>query len=497
MMKLPVTLNIKNPFVRGAHKDIVGIDMSSAVVKVVHARVASQGIEIVNVISRSLVGLTEEDQVKAIRSAFAELVVKGAEIIDVIPGHLVISKNIEIPSVNSREISEIINLQAGRHTPYTREEIIVDYIDIGTYKHSYTKILLIILARQVVKKQFEILQKAGLRLEKIRLAAEGMGRAAFKLLKLETETNPIALVHIDANSSDFLVVFKQKSIFLRSIPLGATHLAEDEERSQARFSEEIKRSLEAYQSEDVEHVPAGLMVTGAVEEFRDIATFLGEYLHLNTRVVPYAKNIVMPADVYNKIASNKHVSFFAVIACLYVWQETKINLVPEEIKVRKAIEERARDLVKTGIYVLLVFMLINLILISKIYFGTMYLNKLERKYRPLHDEVKKLEVDFSKVSMIKNYLTKRGYSLEVLTELYALVKDGLLISDIRFDDQQGKFSIRGTAESMSLVFSFVQDMEKSNYFEDVKTKYTTKRKEGTVDVTDFEIATNLSKNKKE
>jgi len=41
---------------------------------------------------------------------------------------------------------------------------------------------------------------------------------------------------------------------------------------------------------------------------------------------------------------------------------------------------------------------------------------------------------------------------------------------------------------MSAIFSFVDEMGKSKYFKDVKTKYTTRRKEGEEDVVDFEIA---------
>ena len=46
---------------------------------------------------------------------------------------------------------------------------------------------------------------------------------------------------------------------------------------------------------------------------------------------------------------------------------------------------------------------------------------------------------------------------------------------------------------MSIVFAFVDSLEKSSYFKDVKTRYTTKRKDGTRDVTDFEINCLLEK----
>jgi Tfp pilus assembly protein PilN len=93
--------------------------------------------------------------------------------------------------------------------------------------------------------------------------------------------------------------------------------------------------------------------------------------------------------------------------------------------------------------------------------------------------------------MIKNYLLKRGFALEVLTELYNIAPLDLELSDISFDEQ-GKFSIRGTSESMSIVFSFVENLAKSKYFKNVKTKYTTKRKVGIKDFTDFEIICQLN-----
>jgi Tfp pilus assembly protein PilN len=129
-------------------------------------------------------------------------------------------------------------------------------------------------------------------------------------------------------------------------------------------------------------------------------------------------------------------------------------------------------------------------LISNIYFKSAYLRKLDAEYQTVNKEAQKLEGDFTKISLIKNYLSKRGYSLDVLAELYTVIPQDLELADIRFDGQ-GKFSIKGTAESMSTVFSFVDNMEKSKYFKDVKTRYTTKRKDGLKDVADFEIVSSL------
>jgi Tfp pilus assembly PilM family ATPase len=481
-----------NPLSGMGNREFVGIDSSGNNLKLVHVKLFSNKVEVANLFSQNISGLSDDDISKIIAGSFNKLKARNPKVISVMSSHLVITKNIEVPSTNPQEIKEIIRLQAGRHTPYSRDEIIIDYIDISTYKHDYTKILLIIAARNTVKRQFELLNKAGLRSEKVLFAPEGLAWTIPKMLKLATQEFPLNIAHIDEDFTDFIIVFKNKLIFIRPIPIGTQHLMSEKEKFIIRFTEEIKRSLEAYQSESIEKIPNMLVLTGAVQELKELEDALNNTLHCPVKLVPYFRNLVVSEEVLKTTSSIRRVSFLNVIASLLAYEEMKVDLVPDEIKLRKSIEKRGRELIKTGILILTIFVLIFSILTSKIYFKTAYLNNLDKKYKPLEQEAKVLENDFEKINMIKQYLSQRGLSLEVLSELYNMAPLELEVNDIRFDGQ-GKFSIRGTAESMSIIFSFVDSMKKSKYLQDVKTKYTTKRKEATRDVSDFEIACLLSK----
>jgi type IV pilus assembly protein PilM len=473
--------------VHGSGKDLVGIDFSGSSLKIVHLKSSLNKKELSNIASHNISGMPDEDIARLIASSFKELKVKDPLILNIVPPQAVITKNIEIPSVDQQEIREIINLQAGRHTPYSREEIIVDYIEIGTYKNSYTKILLVIVARAIVKKQLEILQKAGIKLEKVLLGAESLSWALKNVFRQDTSAFPVSLMHVDENYTDFIIVFKDKPLFIRNIPVGTQHLLAEKERYQLKMLDELKRSLEAYSSEDIEKSPNMIVLTGAIDEVLSLEKLLNESFHIPTKSISYFKFFPLPPSIVKSASSLRNVSFFNVISALYSVSQMKVNLIPEEIKLRKLLEERGRELIKSGILILAVFVLVFLVLITKIYFNTAYLNKLDVKYKALSQEAGKLEGDFSKISLIRNYLASRGFSLEVLTELYSATPEDLELSDIRFDEQ-GKFFIRGTAEAMSSVFSFADNMQKSKYFKEVKTRYTTKRKEGASDVTDFEIS---------
>jgi Tfp pilus assembly PilM family ATPase len=469
------------------NRELIGIDFSGFNLKLVYLDVSLNKIEVVNVFHQNIVGLSDQDLSRAIRSVFGGLKAKNPQIINIVPSHLVITKNIEIPSTDPREIKEIIGLQAGRHTPYSREEIIVDYIEIGTYKNSYTKILLVIVTRNIVKRQYDLMEKAGLRLDRVLLAAEGLACSASKILKLENENSPSSIVHIDDGYTDFIITLRNKPMFIRSIPIGTQHLLGDRQTYEIKFVEEIRRSLEAYQNEDIEKIPSVLILTGAIDVVGSLEANLNDVLHLPIKSTPYFKNLILSAEALKNSSTAKGMSFLSIISSLTAFEKVKVDLVPEEIKLRKELEERGRDLIKTGIFLLAIFILLFSILMSKIYFKNAYLSKLIAKYQGIAQDAQKLQVNFEKIGLVKNYLASRGYSLEVLTELYTILTPDLQISDIRYDDQ-GKFTIRGTAEAMSTVFSFVENMEKSKYFKDVKTKYTTKRKEESKDLTDFEIA---------
>lgn len=478
---------IANPF-KGAVKgrDFVGVDLSGDMLKAAHVRFSGGRSEVAGLVSKKIVGLSDTDIAKVVAAAMQELSAVDPVIIDIIPANVVITKNIEIPSIDPKEIAEIINLQAGRHTPYSREEILVDRVDIGVSKHNYTLILLVIVARHIVKRQFEIFEMAQLKTEEVRFAPEGIALASGRVFRAGTEDSVFSIVHIDEAATDFTVIHRDKIIFVRSIPIGAQLLAIEKDKYEIRFVEEIKRSLEAYTSENVGSNPVTFILTGALEETSALATFLGDSLQLPVRMVPYLKNLSLSGEALWAASAATRLSFLPVIAPLLAREELRVNLTPEEITVRKALERRGRDLLRTGILGLTILMLICLILMTKIYFKTTYVNELDKRYRTITQEAQKLEKSFTRVSLVKKYLSTRGYPVKVLAELYDIMPPDMEASDIRFDDLN-KFTVRGTAESMSVVFAFMSAMEKSKYFKDVKAAYTTKRREGSKDLADFEI----------
>ena len=466
-------------------QEFLGVEFSSGSVRIAHLKTVGNKKKIVALLDKDVQSLSEAEVGQFIARSVFSLNVKNPRITYIVPSHLMITKNIELPSQDPKEIEDIVNLQASRHTPYGREEIAVDYINIGTYKKNYTKILLVIVNRQVVRKNFEILRKAGIEPEKITFSSEVVGNILAHALKLEKEQAPVGTIHIDTAFSDFSILLGDKIIFVRSIPIGIQHLtAKDKHRNQ--FVEEIKKSLEVYRNEDVDTLPTRIIIAGVGTLGKDLAPLLNAELKIPTEGIDCAEYFSFTDDAQKMYSSAKFVSFLGAMSATLAFDKIGINLIPEEVKLKRLFEERSREVIKTGILLLTIFVLLCGFLGSKIYLKKRYLEKIDQRFRELHRKAEVVEEQFDRIRLIKSYLSQRGVSVEVLGEFYNLIPDDVKILEIRFD-RAGSFSFKGTASTMAVIFSFVEDLNKSGYFREVTTRYTSKRMEGKDEVADFEI----------
>jgi Tfp pilus assembly PilM family ATPase/Tfp pilus assembly protein PilN len=485
-------IKIFNPFAKFSGPQTIGIDFSNNLLRIACLNTRTPKKEVTRLFLHETAGLSDSEIVKLISSSLSTQKSKIRHVTSIISSDSIITKNIEIPSVDPKEIKEIINLQASRHTPYSREEVAVGYIHIGTYRQNYSKILLIIVARNIMERHSAILEKAGLNLERIVLAPESLARQSGRIFKLADDNLPVVLLHVDQANSDFIITFRNKAVFIRSIPIGAQQLGGPEDRYQGRFTEEVKKSLEAYQNEDIEKMPYTVVLTGAIQNLEQLDVPLNNSLQLPIKIIPYFNQLDLTSEAQRVVLESKDVSFFGLITCLINGKDSEVDLVPERIRLKKSLEKRTGELIRTGITVLVLLIFLISIFASKIYFQGSYLNKLNTQHEALSKEVSELEKDFDKISLIKDFLSNAGYSVEIIAQIHENIPMELELNYIKFDEQN-RLSLRGTAESRSVIYAFVERLEKAKYFQNVKTKYATTRREGLKDFSDFEISAELAR----
>jgi Tfp pilus assembly PilM family ATPase len=246
-------------------KDLLGIEIGNQRLKIIHFNSKN---EILDWVSTDIRTMADEAIVEFIRNYILDKKINLVDVISHIPSANTITKNIELPSTNPAEIKQIIKLQAGHYSPYSPEEIVIDYIPIGVFRDGYTRIFLIIVNRDYIKHTYDIIERAGLKLKKIVLSLETMSL----WYKDRSNNNSLAILHMDVDNSDFMVIRDEKPIFLRNIPIGVEQLLYDRQRYPPKLVEEINHSLEAYQTEQLEPLSKIIAIgsTAKVIEFLNL-----------------------------------------------------------------------------------------------------------------------------------------------------------------------------------------------------------------------------------
>ncbi len=434
-------------------------------------------------------GLTEEEIPVRVQIVIDGLKLKSPRLYGLIPAHLAVTRNIEIPSHDPDEIKEILNLQATRHTPYARNEIIVEYINLGVFKTVYTKILFIIVPRTAVLRFYDLASRLNMKPEKIIFAPEAVARFLWRNA-LSDEKSPIAIVQVDAITTEFLIEFRSMLLFVRSIPIGSRHFAAAKEGYLTRFIDEIKKSVETYQSENIDIAPTKMIITGALQGLENIEQLIEEKLQIPVRKITELEIVPVDEDLKAELPNPCPSSLLYLGAPLLVLDELMVDLAPEENKLKKVLAERSKEVVKSGGLIMTLLGLVCIFLISQIYFKTAQINELKKRYLPIQKEASALEEGYIRVRAIKSHLALRGKSLETLAELSSLLSDDLFFTDMKFDSA-GKINLKGSSYSKPSIFSLVDKIEGSALFRNVQTKYITGRVEDDKELADFELTANL------
>ena len=472
--------------------DLIGIDLNEELLKIAHVKVTGLKREVANLVSHEVRGMSDEDITAFIAQTLTDLKVENPAAFIGVPLNTAITRSIEIPSRDPEEIREIVSLQASRHTPYSRSEIIIDMLILGIVRESYTKVLLVIVPIELVMRQTKLLERANLKIQKVFFPPEGICSACSKILGLESSDAVTAVVHMDSLFTSFIVMQKNKLLFVRGISIGAENLMEEKAVYNDRFIDELQKSLESYVMDEAGPKPSQLILTGVAAETTDLDDLFSETLLIPIRHQTYFNHFAISEKARAVASSSKKISYFNLIAPLLLYDKMKVDLISEDRKMKMQFEKRGHEMMKTGILLMVFLTLLFVFIAGKVYVKSTYLAGLKARYQPAKEDAKQLEQQFLKTQVIKDYLTNRGRSLEVLIELYDVLPKDLRLSDIKYEDGE-KFSVKGTSKTMASVFAFVSNLDKSGKFKNVKTKYVTIRSEEGADVADFEIAAVVTK----
>jgi len=468
----------------GADKRYLSISINEGVIKVVQATSAG----VLEKVARASFTPTAngDDAVRTLKSLLVSFNRKSV-VVCTIPANAATAKNIEVPSTDPEEIKSIINLQASHHTPYSKEEVLISFMNLGVNAANNTRLLLVIVHRDMVKERISVLEKAGLNADKIIFVPEAQARFYSKALNFKKETPACGVVDFSLNTTSYMVINKGALVFVRSIPVGIKNFMESPE-GVGKLQEELKKSIDSFTQEDGSDVPNAYVVTTDLEAVHHILPALKENLNSEFIPNPFVNFIKGPRALRQKLQSDfGDDSFLDVIACAVMAAKCEVNLMPEEMVLKKTVERQSREATKAGVAAVFIMVLIGAMIMSNIYFRDAFLNKnLRAEFAPQRIQAQELQERMNKAKVVRSYIKDRMVTLDVIHELYAMTPHTIYLNSVMMDED-GTVTIDGISDSMSQVFSYVKALDDSAMFQEAKTKSTATKKDNGKDVATFEI----------
>lgn len=485
---------IPRPFQSKRQRTVIALEFSGEWLKLAQVEVGGKGKRLLKLSARPVP--LQEELSKTLSDLLKEGVIPADSVLISIPRNLVTVRNLQLPTTDPHELKEMINLQAAKQTPYSKEEIIADFQVVNRSSEGFTDVVLVTTHRSVSNRWLKILDDAHLKATGIRLSSQGVLNS-YQLMHSSTrdeERGAIAVLDIDSNFSDFLVIRNGALTFTKALSMGPGKLLAGGEKEIEKLTEEIQRAIDIYESERVGQGITTLVITGAEIELGGLIPSLTEKLRLSVQRISLLDGIPGARDAMDLPEGQRgSLSFAAVLGLAWDPESAQIDLTPQEVRIREALEHKGRAIMVMGILIVSILTALTALVSQHVYFKKQYLEQLDAEISRTQQAASDVEALKKRLRIIREAERPENSSLEILAVLHKNTPPEIYLKAIAFEEGS-HVVLKGVSQKMSTVFEFVSTLEKLPNFHQVKAKHATRSgsKEGSDEI-DFEINCPLSK----
>jgi len=466
----------------GAADEVTVLSIDGQWLKVLHASGGWRARTVTVVVALPVQGLGDAEIVTQLQAACQAKGFEPAGVLVANPAHLTTTRLFAVPSANWQEIHDIVELQAEKHTPYAKDEILSDFTIIDSDPSGYSRVMLIISHQDVVHRGIRIVEAMGWPLERVGFELEGL--VAWFTATAGASKPPTLVVELDAQTTTLVVVQNGKPYFHRSVPFGASDLVAEAADAPNRLVTELRRSLEAFETEGLNIAVAEIMITGQVDRLPDLKDQVQNALELPVATAAPFERIAVSEPAAAE-AQQARVSF-ASLAGL-VSGTGAIDLTPTPLRLHRLFEQRARVLVALGCQLILGLVLVSAIIIGKAYRNERHHAWLSGEYQRTTPEAQAMEFDLKKLELVSRWVAARGQFLDAIVEVSRHSSDAIRLESLEFT-RDDRVVVKGISSDMPKVYEMVTALKNSAWFAEVEApRRMAKKRDGNEDITSFEV----------
>jgi len=424
------------------------------------------------------VNFADESSEKTIARIVADKGFQKLPAIAVLPRQIVNVRMLDLPSSDPEEIRDMVGLQADKQTPYSRDEIVFDHRILGTVRDGYTRIMLVILQRSILRERFGFLERVGLNIEKMTISSEGLLNWHRKHFVQSENDKPMAILDVDSYYSDYTVVTGRGTEFTRSILVGADQLKEDFEKWKEKFVQEIKRSMDMSKEEVPDVAADKILLSGSAANVQNLGQYLGTELGAAVTATGAFEKFARVPEFLTDDPAYGAVSFTSLAGLAWNSDNIELNFMPESAKMRKELKNKATCLAAFGMTFMALIMAITTYASLKINVRKNILANMIKQNAEQKEEVQRIRNMIEIIKVVNRRGNTAQDSLSIMRAVHSSVSADMKISMIEIDAEAGTVTVAGTAGSLADVRALTTSLEQTPIFKSAGEKGASTRVEG-------------------
>jgi type IV pilus assembly protein PilM len=252
----------------------IGIEIAPERINIAQLRQQGQSYKLLNYLTEPVPeGIFEEGQIvdapalaELIQDTLAKHSIKNNRVATAVPMRDAIIRIIPVPAeLSPDELREmVLNHEAGLYLPYPREEVDLDYQQLGIFQDEdgieKTQVLLVATRKEVTETYIETFQQAGLSIDVLEINSFALIRTIREQLRQFGSQEAVVLVDIEFESTEIAIIVDGVPQFSRTVPIGTFQLQSALSRA---MNLPTKRDTEMLQGMTIPNTPTEGIRTGA------------------------------------------------------------------------------------------------------------------------------------------------------------------------------------------------------------------------------------------
>jgi len=405
---------------------------------------------------------------ESLKKAFKKMKFSRVPLLCSIPRQLVNVRLLELPSVDPTEIKDMVELQVSRQTPYSIQEILSGVKMLGqTRKGTYTRVLLAIVQRTVVRERYYAIEDAGLAVERMGVSSEGVLSWVLYHTRSMPAENVVLSLDVDSYFTHMLVIRNHQVIFTKSLLWGAKQADAGVDAFVGRVQEAARSCEDVLQGKGFDVV----LLSGAESARRpDMVSALQDSLQVSCESVDPLQELKVhsatDAQLTKEVRSS--VSLTGLIGMALDPGKLALHFVPDVYAMRQRLLFLGKGWagLLSGVAALLVAA--SLFFSLGAWNRMQYLEELTVETELLRPQVMQIERRLEILRATRGRQEAYVMPEHLLPVIHAAVPEGVFLDSLSLHMENGRFSIQGSAPQRRAIRDVIRLLEDTPYFTQVE-----------------------------